>query len=730
MFVSRFMLYPLEIFFKEETGRGCSIAELYELVQHAGNILPRLYLLCTIGSVYIKSKDVTATDILKDLVEMCRAVQHPLRGLFLRSYLAQVTRDKLPSIGSDLEGDGDAHMNALEFVLQNFTEMNKLWVRMQHQGPSREKEKREKERNELRDLVGKNLHVLSQLEGVDLGIYRDTVLPRILEQVVNCKDELAQCYLMDCIIQVFPDDFHLQTLDVLLGACPQLQPSVDIKTVLSGLMERLSNYAASSVEALPNFLQVEAFSKLNYAIGKVVEAQADLPAAASVTLYLFLLKFTLHVYSDRLDYVDQVLGSCVTQLSATGKLCDDKAAKQIVAFLSAPLEKYNNVVTILKLTNYPLVMEYLDRETNKAMAIILVQSVFKNNTHIATADEVDALFELAKGLMKDFDGTIDDEIDEEDFQEEQNLVARLVNKLYIDDPEEMSKIIFTVRKHIVAGGPKRLPLTIPPLVFSALKLIRRLRGGDENPFGDDASATPKRILQLLSETVEVLSDVSAPDLALRLYLQCAQAANNCELETVAYEFFTKAYLLYEEEISDSKAQVTALRLIIGTLQRMRVFNVENRDTLTHKATGYSARLLRKPDQCRAVYECAHLFWADECENLKDGERVVLCLKRAQRIADAVQQMANASRGTSSTGSVSLYVELLNKYLYFLEKGNQQVTGDTIKSLAELIKSETKKVESGAEPFINSTLRYIEFQRQQEDGGMNEKYEKIKMEWFE
>ncbi|XP_010503826.1 PREDICTED: vacuolar protein sorting-associated protein 35C [Camelina sativa] len=722
-------LGTLEIFFKEETGRGCSIAELYELVQHAGNILPRLYLLCTIGSVYIKSKDVTTTDILKDLVEMCRAVQHPLRGLFLRSYLAQVTRDKLPSIGSELEGDGDAQMNALEFVLQNFTEMNKLWVRMQHQGSSREKEKREKERNELRDLVGKNLHVLSQLEGVDLGIYRDTVLPRILEQVVNCKDELAQCYLMDCIIQVFPDDFHLQTLDVLLGVCPQLQPSVDIKTVLSGLMERLSNYAASSVEALPNFLQVEAFSKFNYAIGKVVEAQVDLPAAGSVTLYLFLLKFTLHVYSDRLDYVDQVLGSCVTQLSATGKLCDDKAAKQIVAFLRAPLEKYNNVVTILKLTNYPRVMEYLDHETNKTMAIIIVQSVLKNNTHISTADEVDALFELAKGLIKDFDGTIDNEIDEEDFQEEQNFVARLVHNLYNDDPEEMSKIIFTVRKHILTGGPKRLPLTIPALVFSALKLIRRLRGGDENPFGDDASATPKRILQLLSETVEALSDVSAPDLALRLYLQCAQAANDCELETVTYEFFTKAYLLYEEEISDSKAQVTALRLIIGTLQRMRVLSVENRDILTHKATGYSARLLRKPDQCRAVYECAHLFWADECENLKDGERVVLCLIRAQRIADAVQNMTNASRGTSSTGSVALYVELLNKYLYFLEKGNTKVTGDTIKSLAELIRSETKKVESGAESFINSTLRYIEFQRQQ-DGGMSEKYEKIKMEWFE
>jgi hypothetical protein len=42
-------------------------------------------------------------------------------------------------------------------------------------------------------------------------------------QIVNCKDELAQYYLMDCIIQVFPDEYHLQTLETLLSACPQLQ---------------------------------------------------------------------------------------------------------------------------------------------------------------------------------------------------------------------------------------------------------------------------------------------------------------------------------------------------------------------------------------------------------------------------------------------------------------------------------------------------------------------------
>ncbi|KAL8240390.1 hypothetical protein R6Q59_013745 [Mikania micrantha] len=720
-------LRKLEIFFKEESRRSCSIIELYELVQHAGNILPRLYLLCTVGSVYIKSKEAPAKDILKDLVEMCRGIQHPLRGLFLRSYLSQVSRDKLPDIGSEYEGDENTVMDAVEFVLQNFTEMNKLWVRMQHQGPAREKEKREKERNELRDLVGKNLHVLSQIEGIDLELYRDVVLPRILEQVVNCKDDLAQYYLMDCIIQVFPDEYHLQTLETLLGACPQLQPSVDIKTVLSGLMERLSNYAASSIEVLPEFVQVEAFAKLNNAIGQVIEAQPDMPVFGAVTLYSSLLTFTLHVHPDRLDYVDQILGACVNKISGKGKL-EGKATKQIVALLSAPLEKYSDIDIALKLSNYPLVMEYLDDSTNKVMSNVIIQSIMKNKTHISTADKVGALFELIKGLIKDLDSDSNDEMDEDDFKEEQNFVARLIQMLYNNDPEEMLKIICTVKKHIMTGGPKRLPFTIPPLIYNALKLVRRVQSQDENASEETtASATPKKIFQILNQTIEVLSTVPVPDLALRLYLECAEAANDCDLEPVAYEFFTQAYILYEEEISDSKAQVTALYLIIGTLQRMHTFGVENRDTLTHKATGYSAKLLKKPDQCRAVYACSHLFWVEDQDGIKDGERVLLCLKRALRIANAAQQMANVTKGSS--GSVILFIEILNKYLYFFEKGNTQITVASIQGLIELVttemQSDTATSDTAADAFFSSTIRYIQSQKTK-GGATAEKFEPIKV----
>ena len=62
--------------------------------------------------------------------------------------------------------------DSIHFILQNFAEMNKLWVRMQHQGHTREKERREKERLELRILVGTNLVRLSQLEAVDSELYQ------------------------------------------------------------------------------------------------------------------------------------------------------------------------------------------------------------------------------------------------------------------------------------------------------------------------------------------------------------------------------------------------------------------------------------------------------------------------------------------------------------------------------------------------------------------------------
>lgn len=138
--------------------------------------------------------------------------------------------------------------DSITFVLTNFIEMNKLWVRLQHQGHSRDREKREMERRELRILVGTNLVRLSQLDGVDLAMYQSTILPSILEQVVSCKDVIAQEYLMEVVIQVFTDEFHLHSLGAFLGAVKGLNGGVSIKGIVIALIDRLAAYAAREAE--------------------------------------------------------------------------------------------------------------------------------------------------------------------------------------------------------------------------------------------------------------------------------------------------------------------------------------------------------------------------------------------------------------------------------------------------------------------------------------------------
>ena len=104
------------------------------------------------------------------------------------------------------------------------------------------------ERRELRILVGTNLARLSSLDGVDLITYQRTILPSILEQIVNCRDVIAQEYLMEVVIQVFPDEFHLYSLGPFLSATAQLQPAVNIKQIVIAPIDRLAAYAAREAE--------------------------------------------------------------------------------------------------------------------------------------------------------------------------------------------------------------------------------------------------------------------------------------------------------------------------------------------------------------------------------------------------------------------------------------------------------------------------------------------------
>lgn len=705
------------------------LADLYELVQYAGNIIPRLYLMITVGTAYMAVEGAPVKELMKDMMDMSRGVQHPVRGLFLRYYLSGQARDYLPS------GDGDGPegnlQDSINFVLTNFVEMNKLWVRLQHQGHSREREQRTQERKELQLLVGNNIVRLSQL--VDLQNYKNVILAPLLEQVVQCRDVLAQEYLLEVIIQVFPDEFHLYTLDQFLAAVSRLNPHVNAKAIVIGLMDRLSKYAeresqnepeeargemeedalasllekvrlekeqesnsaspskapdagpsdtnasaesapdagenqgdddavstadtltrdGEDAEGAPSIAETETTAVNGEESQTEAEPEAEpvkkrrgipenvplyeiffgqvknlvqaqyLPIQHTIALCVSLTNLALNIYPERLDYVDQILAYANTQVKEHANSADlhsPPAQQSLLALLQAPMKRYVSVFTAISLPTYVPLFQSQTYPTRRAVAGEVARTLLKNHILVSTPTNLENVLEILKVLIKEgshppagYPGVVQQRpraLETDETMEEQGWLARLVHLLHSDNNDTQFRLLQMARK-AYAEGNDRIRTTTPPLITAGLKLARRFKAREH--YDDNWSSQSSALFKFLHSAVSTLytrvNGAGVAELSLRLFSSCGQIADMTGFEEVAYEFFAQAFTVYEEAISDSKAQFQAVCILSSSLHQTRNFGKENYDTLITKCAQHASKLLRKPDQCRAVYLASHLWWA-------------------------------------------------------------------------------------------------------------------------
>ncbi|CAD7699400.1 unnamed protein product, partial [Ostreobium quekettii] len=645
-----------------------------------------------------------------------------------------VSRGLLPDTGSDYEGTGGNIHDAMDFLLSNFIEMNKLWVRMQHQGSKLDQDKREMDRKMLQDLVGKNLTYLSQLDGLDFHLYSGVVLSRVLDQIICCEDVIAQQYLMQCVIHCFPDEFHLGTLDDLLGTLPRLKEGVKVHLIMAGLMDRLAQYA----EKYPTSVrQVDAFARFETTCCDVTAQHPEMHAGEVIEMYVALLAFTGSVHPDRLDYVNGLLEACHKALRDRGTVSDPKGEKTLVDLLSAPLTRYD-VVRVLGLDSYPRLMDLLRMRKRKDMAVKIVQAITEGGLIVDSFENVRRLFTFIAPLIKDAEG-FDEEIDDEDLEDEQTLIARLVHSLWSPIPAEQMKILEEVGKQFEDGGFRRMKFNLPPLVFAGLKLIKHMSMLQAKGQALAGGVTFEGVLDWLLARCHLIVEVPRPMMALRCLLHCGHAASEeARLEDTAYDCFEQACTLFEESISSSSEKETALQAIIGTLHRCHVFPAESRAALAQTVSGYCANLLKKEEQCRAVCLYSHVFWQQEVAAdaparagtageapVRDPVGVMRSLKRCIKLANAAQRRSGITARSlrPSVEPVSLYVELLNQYLFYFEAGNSQITLSVLQQLIDLVANEMadKQAGDGLKQFYKNTLEHVNWRQ-----GTDEKYKGLQV----
>ena len=574
------------------------------------------------------------------------------------------------------------------------------------------------------------------------------VLPGILEQVVSCRDAIAQEYLMECIIQVtdscicnlgrlywscsdlfhpqvFPDEFHLACLTSFLEACAELQPAVNVKNIVIALIDRLAQFATREDSGgIPPTIQL--FQIFSDEISSIIKARPDMPPEDIVSLEVSLMNLAHKCYQERIDMIDTVLAN-TKDLFANVDISvvehRTPVGRELEKLLKIPVDSYNDIMVVLALEHFIPLLNCYDYSGRKEMSAYLVNNVIDNATLIPSPEKVETILTIVAPLVADqTDGPGAEQSraeDKEEWEEEQALMGRLVHLLQADTPDQQYLVLTAARKHLSAGGPLRLPYTLPPLVFEAYQLARRFHTVRQTD--DKWDPKVEKIFKFCHSTVSALVKAEMAELPLRLFLQGALACNSIPFsnhESVAYEYMSQAFSLYEDEISDSRAQLAAITLIIATFQQMSCFSEENHDPLRSQCALAAAKLLKKPDQCRGVLAVSHLFWsgaskATEGKPTRDGKKVVDCLKKGLKIAKQCMDPGV---------QVQLLVEILNHYVLFYEAGNAQISVDMIKEIVALVQGELGGLEAGDESeqigqhFRNSLL-HMKVRRDAEGSGL-------------
>ena len=710
---------------KEEIKRGRQVKDIYESVQQAKFIIPRLYLLITVASLYMEERPKSCRDIIFDLLNMVKGVQNPIRGLFVRYYLLKMIKDKLPDIDNEYLSDGGTFEDTIKFILQNLEEMNRLWIRLSHGISTSEKLVREQERNELKILVGENITRLSSLNGMTNELYENTILPKIINILLETKDKLSQQYLMECIIHAFPDEYNIKCMEKILEAIKQLVPEIDVYSLFITLMEKLAKFVSNSNDDPKEILKdtEKIFGLLKNSFDELLNKNSNdenVDIMKILDLEVAFMKFTISCCppENKLESVNYILSSSVNILKLSENKLFDDGIKKLLSLLSSPLE---SELSLFDMTDFPILMNHLDFTSRKNLGLRIIESLVNGTSKekLDTEEKVTKLLAFIKPLLEDSNENDNENNDEIEFENEQNIVAKLIFVICAKDPENLFKIYSNLKNVFNNGGDKRKKYTLPTLANSIINLCYRISDAydyknnlipenrktqifnmnleliDISKIDSDDSFFKLllEIYKLLNDTITLINELNQ-EMAFKLYLQAASQVNLINSDRQNFEeacasFINAALAIYQEGKAQSEQIFNMLITLSGSLLTYSILSNDTLSQIINSLFNSAQKFTKRVEQCNSMLIIGHLFYS----LLGDRNKVLECLKKASRFAKFA--MTNPSH-------LFLYIDILNQFLFYIEIDDTDfISLDFIEETIEDIKNhiDTIKMENKDADFI-------------------------------
>ncbi|BFU24206.1 vacuolar protein sorting-associated protein 35, putative [Entamoeba histolytica HM-1:IMSS-B] len=647
---------------------GNDILDLYEEVQTYQCAVARLYLMCIVGSAAVKSKKVGIVVFLKDIIEMSRAVQHPTKGIFLRNYILDCVKSILPSSTTEEPSEGNL-INSIEFLLNNFSEMCRLLVRLT-QGPQVTEQKVE-EQQQLCQVVGKNLMIMSNLDGVSLELYSTNILPRFLEQVLLSRDKVTQDYLYDALIQAFPADYQLATLHLLLHSLGGVVANVGIRRILCSLMERISSYVSANPQIERNMDMFKIFSTH---ISQIVKTQT-LTCEEYVSVYATLAHLVIVWHNEDDAYTQlNAINDNVYDYLTTQQNISIEAANALMSLLQFPFTKYN-VLKVIQLRVYPELINLLPYTLRHETHRFVAKKVTEKNHISSTGDIMVLTIRCIETLYQDTKDMTP--LNDEELAIDCNLFKTVALSSTVST-ESFFDIVREVKNAVKNAGNRRSLMILPTVISMYLRAIPVITDKKDDMF--------KCVFDIL-KTLKTLSHF----VALKCCVEVGSAAAQAKYSQASY-FFETALTMYEDETDIPKEE--SLKLILSTLASCSLEDDMNEVYII--GCGKFIQLLQDSFQKGKLY--CQVSSALFNEQRKVAKQSVSYLQKAVKEAGLCQVAEQ---------NIELLIDILNIYIIHFIRDNSEITAEYINNFANVIKESISQTEiPKLQSYYKETADYI------------------------
>ena len=429
---------PLKIYFQEEINRGRRVKEFFEAVQQCITVLPRLYLMIIVGNIYSENCKEEKKVILDEILKMLNGAQYPVRGFMVRYYFLKIF---------------DKNLDDIDILLENFKEMNKLWIRIgclkYYLGSDGVKA-----RNELKEMIGDNIAKLANIPDLNSDLYKNKILFPLLKIIIECGDYISQEYILLKIIDLFPDELNIKNIDIIITSLGQMKEKVDIKEIFIKIMEKLGNF--NSVEKLKDIKSNEIFEKLNGSIEQIIqelqnEGDNDNDILKVIELEVSYLKFIINfgTYEEqniKLKNINKIITKCYELISKAcgGRNLSEEGAKIIFNLLQAVLE---SPFSIFKCKNFPDLMGFLNDNYKNQLSLNILDSLVNkyNLGMIDSKDKMESIIEFISPMVDIEDNKGSDYL----LDKALNKISKLVFMPYSKNPFEHIEMMQMLKELLI-----------------------------------------------------------------------------------------------------------------------------------------------------------------------------------------------------------------------------------------------------------------------------------------